>query len=186
MLKTSKILVSGRFLRLTDDNTRRIKTIPFVVRRHSQHSFIIISLSWTAFPLCPGFERYWKLGWVSTMFPLLQSLYPTRYGALFHQSDKAFNLGALQEFNVSDIRIHPNFNNATLVNDIALLKLERAAKRQQVNQILASIVCVQFAMMLGDPSFSEYWCGLHTRTWTWRFSADQLLRYRLGSTHWKY
>ena len=37
-----------------------------------------------------------------------------------------------QEFNVSDIKIHPNFNNATLVNDIALLKLERPAKRQQV------------------------------------------------------
>ena len=37
-----------------------------------------------------------------------------------------------QEFNVSDIKIHPNFNNATLVNDIALLRLERPAKRQQV------------------------------------------------------
>ena len=34
-----------------------------------------------------------------------------------------------QEFNV---KIHPNFNNATLVNDIALIKLERPTKRQQV------------------------------------------------------
>ena len=33
---------------------------------------------------------------------------------------------------MSDIRIHPDFNNATLVNDIALLRLERPAKRQQV------------------------------------------------------
>ena len=33
---------------------------------------------------------------------------------------------------MSDIKIHPNFNNATLVNDIALLRLERPAKRQQV------------------------------------------------------
>ena len=41
-------------------------------------------------------------------------------------------LNHFQEFNVSDIQIHPNFNNATLVNDIALLKLERPAKRQQV------------------------------------------------------
>lgn len=39
-----------------------------------------------------------------------------------------------QEFNISDIRVHPNFNNATLVNDIALLQLQRPAKRQQVGQ----------------------------------------------------
>ena len=44
----------------------------------------------------------------------------------------------LQEFNISDIKIHPNFNNATLVNDIALLKLERPAKRQQN----IDVVCV--------------------------------------------
>ena len=39
-----------------------------------------------------------------------------------------------QEFTISDIRIHPNFNNATLVNDIALLRLERPAKRQQARE----------------------------------------------------
>ena len=39
-----------------------------------------------------------------------------------------------QEFNISDIRVHPNFNNATLVNDIALLQLQRPAKRQQVER----------------------------------------------------
>ena len=44
----------------------------------------------------------------------------------------------MQEFNISDIKIHPNFNNATLVNDIALLKLERPAKRQQN----IDVVCV--------------------------------------------
>lgn len=43
-----------------------------------------------------------------------------------------------QEFNISDIKIHPNFNNATLVNDIALLKLERPAKRRQN----IDVVCV--------------------------------------------
>ena len=37
----------------------------------------------------------------------------------------------LQEFNISDIKIHPNFNNATLVNDIALLRLVRPARRKQ-------------------------------------------------------
>jgi len=43
-----------------------------------------------------------------------------------------------QEFNISDIRVHPNFNNATLVNDIALLQLQRPAKRQQN----IDVVCV--------------------------------------------
>jgi len=43
-----------------------------------------------------------------------------------------------QEFNVSDIKIHPFFNNATLVNDIALLKLEQPAKKKQN----IDVVCV--------------------------------------------
>ena len=37
-----------------------------------------------------------------------------------------------EEFNITDIVIHPEFNNSTLVHDIALLKLERPAKRKQV------------------------------------------------------
>ena len=49
-----------------------------------------------------------------------------------------------QEFNVSDIKIHPNFNNATLVNDIALLKLERPAKRQQVRVLKKSAQFLSF------------------------------------------
>jgi len=36
-----------------------------------------------------------------------------------------------EEFDISDIQIHPNFNNATLVNDIALLRLVRPARRKQ-------------------------------------------------------
>jgi len=51
-----------------------------------------------------------------------------------------------KEFNISDIRIHPNFNNATLVNDIALLKLDRPAKRRQN----IDVVCVP-----GDDVFSQ-------------------------------
>jgi len=43
-----------------------------------------------------------------------------------------------QEFNISDIKIHPDFNNATLVNDIALLRLARPAKRRQN----IDVVCV--------------------------------------------
>lgn len=43
-----------------------------------------------------------------------------------------------QEFNISDIQIHPQFNNATLVNDIALLKMSRPAKRRQN----IDVVCV--------------------------------------------
>ena len=38
-----------------------------------------------------------------------------------------------EEFNITDIVIHPGFNNSTLVHDIALLKLERPAKRKQVS-----------------------------------------------------
>lgn len=38
-----------------------------------------------------------------------------------------------EEFNISDIVIHPGFNNSTLVHDIALLRLEKPAKRKQVN-----------------------------------------------------
>lgn len=36
-----------------------------------------------------------------------------------------------EEFNITNIVIHPGFNNSTLVHDIALLKLERPAKRKQ-------------------------------------------------------
>jgi len=36
-----------------------------------------------------------------------------------------------EEFNISDIVIHPGFNNSTLVHDIALLRLEKPAKRKQ-------------------------------------------------------
>jgi len=43
-----------------------------------------------------------------------------------------------QEFDISDIQIHPGFNNATLVNDIALLRLDRPAKRKQN----IDVVCV--------------------------------------------
>ena len=38
-----------------------------------------------------------------------------------------------EEFNITSIVIHPDFNNSTLVHDIALLKLERPAKRKQVS-----------------------------------------------------
>lgn len=42
------------------------------------------------------------------------------------------------EFNISDIKIHPDFNNATLVNDIALLRLDQPARRKQN----IDVVCV--------------------------------------------
>ena len=35
------------------------------------------------------------------------------------------------EIDVESMILHPGFNNATLVNDIALLKLERNVKRRQ-------------------------------------------------------
>ncbi len=41
-----------------------------------------------------------------------------------------------EEFNITDIVIYPGFNNSTLVHDIALLKLERPAKRKQVKETI--------------------------------------------------
>jgi hypothetical protein len=37
-----------------------------------------------------------------------------------------------EEINITEILIHPDFNNSTLLNDLALLKLEKPAKRKQV------------------------------------------------------
>ena len=45
-----------------------------------------------------------------------------------------------EEFNISDIVIHPGFNNSTLVHDIALLRLEKPAKRKQVRNHQDSFV----------------------------------------------
>ncbi len=39
-----------------------------------------------------------------------------------------------EEFNITNIVIHPGFNNSTLVHDIALLRLERPAKRKQASK----------------------------------------------------
>lgn len=44
-----------------------------------------------------------------------------------------------EEFNITDIVIHPGFNNSTLVHDIALLKLESPAKRKQVRYPLIQV-----------------------------------------------
>jgi len=66
-----------------------------------------------------------------------------------------------QEFNISDIRIHPNFNNATLVNDIALLRLERPAKRQQN----IDVVCVASEEQFDETRISTcYVTGWGRRT----------------------
>ena len=45
-----------------------------------------------------------------------------------------------EEFNISDIVIHPGFNNSTLVHDIALLRLEKPAKRKQVRSHQDSVI----------------------------------------------
>ena len=45
-----------------------------------------------------------------------------------------------EEFNISDIVIHPGFNNSTLVHDIALLRLEKPAKRKQVRNHQDSVI----------------------------------------------
>ena len=47
-----------------------------------------------------------------------------------------------EEFNISDIVIHPGFNNSTLVHDIALLRLEKPAKRKQVRLSKNHYLCI--------------------------------------------
>ena len=70
-------------------------------------------------------------------------------------------ISSFQEFNISDIQIHPNFNNATLVNDIALLKLERPAKRQQN----IDVVCVSNVEDIDESGLSNcYVTGWGRRT----------------------
>ena len=51
-----------------------------------------------------------------------------------------------EEFNISDIVIHPGFNNSTLVHDIALLRLEKPAKRKQVCN---SVTHISWQALLG-------------------------------------
>ena len=79
----------------------------------------------------------------------------------FHQFLLLLRVLTLQEFNISDIKIHPNFNNATLVNDIALLKLERPAKRQQN----IDVVCVASEEEIEESRLSNcYVTGWGRRT----------------------
>ena len=66
-----------------------------------------------------------------------------------------------QEFNIADIKIHPNFNNATLVNDIALLRMDRPAKRRQN----IDVVCVgKPEELVLDHSANCYVTGWGRRT----------------------
>jgi len=72
-----------------------------------------------------------------------------------------------QEFNIADIKIHPNFNNATLVNDIALLRMDRPAKRRQnIDVAWAS---------------RRSWCWITVLTAT---SPDGVAELRAVSTQW--
>lgn len=48
-----------------------------------------------------------------------------------------------EEFNISDIVVHPGFNNSTLVHDIALLRLEKPAKRKQVRRLVCTFLLNQ-------------------------------------------
>ena len=47
-----------------------------------------------------------------------------------------------EEFNITSIVVHPGFNNSTLVHDIALLRLEKPAKRKQV------VCCYQITLFV--------------------------------------
>jgi len=68
-----------------------------------------------------------------------------------------------KEFNVSDIKIHPKFNNATLVNDIALLKLEKPAKRRQNIDVVCVAKEEQFSTVGASNCFVTGW-GRKTET----------------------
>jgi len=64
-----------------------------------------------------------------------------------------------QEFNVSGIHIHPKFNNATLLNDIALLKLDRPATRRQN----IDVVCIPSQELTRRPD--EEMSGCYVTGW---------------------
>uniref|UniRef100_A0A0K2U057 Peptidase S1 domain-containing protein n=3 Tax=Lepeophtheirus salmonis TaxID=72036 RepID=A0A0K2U057_LEPSM len=68
-----------------------------------------------------------------------------------------------EEFNVTDIVMHPGFNNSTLVHDIALLKLERPAKRKQN----IDVVCMPKSRDFNPSQFARcYVTGWGRRTET--------------------
>lgn len=70
-----------------------------------------------------------------------------------------------EEFNITNIVVHPGFNNSTLVHDIALLRLEKPAKRKQN----IDVVCMpkpSDVLAEGDDSVKCYVTGWGRRSET--------------------
>jgi len=70
-----------------------------------------------------------------------------------------------EEFNISNIVVHPGFNNSTLVHDIALLRLEKPAKRKQNIDVVCMPKPSDF-LSEGDDSVKCYVTGWGRRSET--------------------
>ena len=98
-----------------------------------------------------------------------------------------------EEFNISDIVIHPGFNNSTLVHDIALLRLEKPAKRKQVRNHQDSVIPIYTFFCLQEKS-KHFFPAIYSAAWSfsenaqkhckiWRLQSQLLISHlRLGLT----
>ena len=66
-----------------------------------------------------------------------------------------------EEFNITDIVVYPGFNNSTLVHDIALLRLERPAKRKQN----IDVVCMPKPDDFRQPTSSRSYVKCYVTGW---------------------
>jgi len=71
-----------------------------------------------------------------------------------------------EEFNISNIVVHPGFNNSTLVHDIALLRLEKPAKRKQNIDVVCMPKPSDFLSEGNDSSVKCYVTGWGRRSET--------------------
>jgi len=71
-----------------------------------------------------------------------------------------------EEFNITSIVVHPGFNNSTLVHDIALLRLEKPAKRKQNIDVVCMPKPDDFKHHLSDDSVKCYVTGWGRRSET--------------------
>ena len=76
-----------------------------------------------------------------------------------------------EEFNITDIVVYPGFNNSTLVHDIALLRLERPAKRKQN----IDVVCMPKPDDFRQPTNSRSSVKCYVTGWGRRTESKCLL-----------
>lgn len=74
-----------------------------------------------------------------------------------------------EEFNITDIVVYPGFNNSTLVHDIALLRLERPAKRKQN----IDVVCMPKPDDFREPTSSRSSVKCYVTGWGRRTETSE-------------